>query len=308
LDGKAMAVDPAAVGAIIIGRNEGERLEVCLRSVKEEIDRVVYVDSGSSDGSVVLAKARGAEVVELSTDRSFTAARARNAGAARLLEDHEVEFIQFIDGDCELQPGWVEQATSFLAGNPEVAIACGRRRERFPDRTRYNRLCDMEWDTPVGEAAACGGDSLVRTKAFKAVEGFTETLIAGEEPDLCFRLRQAGWKIYRLDAEMTLHDAAMSRVGQWWQRSVRSGYATAEAHQRRGDTERHLKRQVVSNLVWGLPIAWPLWPILWLRIQRRKGALYASHIVLGKVPHLIGQTRFWWQRVRGQAGTLIEYK
>ena len=304
-----MVVNRALTGAVVIGRNEGQRLSVCLRSVQAGIQRVVYVDSGSSDGSVELATQLGASVIELATERPFTAARARNAGADRLIRDNPaVEFIQFIDGDCELQPGWVQTAETFLRSHAEAAIACGRRRERFPDRSQYNRLCDIEWDTPVGETASCGGDFLVRAQAFQRVQGFTETLIAGEEPDLCFRLRQAGWKIFRLDREMTLHDAAMTSAGQWWQRSVRSGYATAEAFQRRGDTEHGLRRQVVSNLLWGLPITWPLWPLLWLRVSRRAGPLYASHIVFGKVPHLVGQMRFWWQRMRGQAGTLIEYK
>lgn len=303
-----MAVVRPGVGAVVIGRNEGSRLDVCLRSVSAQIEHCVYVDSGSSDDSVAIAKRRGAIIVELPADRPFTAARARNTGVESLLAEHSVEYIQFVDGDCELMRDWVAKATTFLADNQSVAATCGRRRERFPDQTRYNRLCDMEWDTLVGEAKSCGGDSLMRTDAFQEVGGFTEAMIAGEEPDLCFRLRQAGWKIFRLDAEMTLHDAAMSRATQWWQRSVRSGYATAEAYHRRGKSEPDLRRQVISNLAWSLPVAWPLWPILWLRVNRRKGALYASHIVLGKVPHLVGQARFWWQNWRGQVGTLIEYK
>lgn len=304
-----MAVDRSVIGAVVIGRNEGERLSVCLSSVQPEVAHLVYVDSGSTDGSVGLAKKFGASVVELTPDRPFTAARARNEGASCLLEQFpEIAFIQFIDGDCELRSDWIGRAKTFLADHDEAAIVCGRRRERFPEKSPYNRLCDMEWNTPVGEVASCGGDFLIRTKAFKAVNGFTASLIAGEEPDLCFRLRLAGWKIFRLDAEMTLHDAGMTRAYQWWQRSVRSGYATAQAFHRRGSAEHHLRRQVLSNFVWGLPIAWPLLPVLWLRIQRRSGSLYASHITLGKLPHLVGQIRFWWQNMRGRTGTLIEYK
>ena len=304
-----MALDRETIGAVIIGRNEGARLEVCLRSVLGQVKYVVYVDSGSTDGSSAVAARLGADVVELSRNRPFTAARGRNAGAMRLKElDSAVEFVQFIDGDCELQPGWLEEASFFLLNNPDVAVVCGRRRERYPEASAYNRLCDIEWDTPAGRTAACGGDSLMRIDAFNAVGGFSEELIAGEEPDLCFRLRQSGWEVFRLDAEMTLHDAAMTRVSQWWQRSVRSGYATAEAYNRRGKHEPALRRQVISNALWALPLTWPLWPLLWLRVQRRGGALYASHIVLGKLPHLIGQMKFWSTKRRGQSGTLIEYK
>jgi glycosyltransferase involved in cell wall biosynthesis len=300
---------PDGIGAVVIGRNEGHRLEVCLRSVAKELETIVYVDSGSTDGSLNLASRLGINSVELSDDRPFTAARARNAGVKRLREIGEsIDFVQFIDGDCELQPGWLRKASSFLLGNEDVAAVCGRRRERYPEVSRYNRLCDVEWNTPVGAANACGGDSLMRLDAFEAVGGFSSSMIAGEEPDLCFRLRQAGWQIHRLDAEMTLHDAAMTSIRQWWQRSVRSGYAVAEAHKRRGIHEPELRRQVISNLLWALPPAWPCWPMLWLRVCRRSGALYASHIVFGKIPHLVGQSKFWWHCWQGRTGALIEYK
>jgi GT2 family glycosyltransferase len=304
-----MAVAFGNVGAVVIGRNEGARLATCLNSVCMQLKSVVYVDSGSTDGSIELAASLGATVVALSPERPFTAARARNAGAERLREiGGLLEYVQFVDGDCELRSEWLPAAVPFLSGNGDVAVVCGRRRERYPEASPYNRLCDMEWETPVGECAACGGDSLMRLNAFEEVGGFSPELIAGEEPDLCFRLRQAGWRVFRLDAEMTLHDAAMTRAKQWWQRSVRSGYAAAEAHRRRGKFEPRLQRQVLSNAIWSLPIAWPLWPFLWLRVSRRRGALYASHIVLGKIPHLIGQLRFWRQQWQGRPGALIEYK
>ena len=149
---------------------------------------------------------------------------------------------------------------------------------------------------------------MIRLIAFKAAGGFDPTLIAGEEADLCYRIRRKGGRVDRINAEMTLHDANMTRVSQWWQRSVRSGYATAEAHRRRGRADPVLKRQVISNVCWALPVAWPLWPLLWYRVWRRRGSLYASNIVFGKLPHLVGQARFWIRQWRGRAGTLIEYK
>jgi len=297
------------VGAVVIGRNEGSRLEICVRSVVHLVATVVYVDSASSDRSVAVASELGAEVVELDSAMPFTAARARNAGFDRLSQlNPNLKFVQFIDGDCELQPGWIDVAVQFLENHDETAIVCGRRRERYPLRTLYNRLCDMEWNTPIGPTAACGGDSLVRVSALNAAGGFDSSLIAGEEPDLCFRMRMNGWNIERLGAEMTLHDADMTRLGQWWQRNVRSGYATAEAYHRRGRQDPELSRKVLSNIFWVLPLAWPLWPLLWLRVCRKTGSLYASHIVAGKLPHLVGQVKFWRNQRRGRAGELIEYK
>jgi len=297
------------VGAVAIGRNEGERLKQCLESLRRDLDRVVYVDSGSIDGSVDLARSLQVEVVELDLGQPFTAARARNAGFARLLENNpELAFVQFVDGDCELRPTWLPAALAYLRDHKQVAIACGRRRERFPQATPYNQLCDLEWDTPVGETQACGGDFLVHVEAFRQVGGFQEDLIAGEEPDLCFRLRRHAWKIARLDEEMTLHDAAMTRMGQWWQRSKRSGYADMEASQRRGRYEPHLRRRVWSNVLWSLPPAWPLWPVLWTRVYRRRGALYATHIVAGKLAHTAGIFAYWSRRLHRAKPALIEYK
>ena len=248
-----------AVGAVAIGRNEGERLERCLDALVGAGLRVVYVDSGSTDGSVEAARARGVEVVELDTSIKFTAARARNAGFQRLIERHpEIELVQFVDGDCELEDGWIDTAIAALAANPELAVVCGRRAERYPERTVYNLLCDLEWDTPVGPAEACGGDALYRREAFESVDGFDESLIAGEEPELCFRLRRAGRGVERLDAPMTRHDADMHRLGQWWQRHVRSGYAAAEAWARHGPNgETHMVRIARSATLYAaaLPLA-----------------------------------------------------
>jgi GT2 family glycosyltransferase len=299
------------VGLVAIGRNEGDRLKRCLRSAKPQVEELVYVDSGSSDDSVAFARELGVHVVELDPDVPFTAGRARNEGARRLAEVMPgLEFVQFVDGDCELDAGWIARALRELTQRPQAAVVCGRRRERFPDASVYNRLCDIEWDTPVGQAAACGGDFMVRLSAFREVDGFSPDLIAGEEPDLCFRLRARGYEVWRVDAEMTLHDAAMTEFAQWWKRNLRSGHASAEAWSRRGSwSERKLLKDIVSNLAWSTPLAWPAWPLLFWRVyQRRPDAAYAASIVLGKLPHSQGQLKFWFDRVRGHGGRIIEYK
>ncbi|MGA9526403.1 MAG: glycosyltransferase [Myxococcaceae bacterium] len=300
-----------SIGLVAIGRNEGERLRRCLESATKQVSRLVYVDSGSTDGSVGWARGAGTEVVELDMSRPFTAARARNEGFARLKSlVPDLEFVQFVDGDCELDASWIGTALAHLQAHPRAAVVCGRRRERFPEASVYNRLCDIEWDTPVGLATACGGDALMRVDAFEQVGGFAPELIAGEEPDLCFRMREKGWEIWRIDAEMTLHDAAMLRFDQWWKRNVRSGHAYAEALQRHGGSpERTAVKEVVSNVAWSLPVSWPLWPVLWWRVYRRRpDPAYATSIVVGKLPHLQGQLKFWLDRARGRERNLIEYK
>ena len=202
-----------AIGVVAIGRNEGRRLIDCLASIRPHTHDLVYVDSGSTDGSAVVAERFGALVVNLDLARPFTAARARNEGFEALkTQKPNIRFVQFIDGDCTLAQGWLDAAIAFLKQHEDVAVVCGRLRERYPERSIYNRLCDFEWDTPIGEALACGGNALIRVKAFSAVGGFRPQLIGGEEPELCLRLRERGWKIWRLCAEMGLHDADMNLV------------------------------------------------------------------------------------------------
>jgi GT2 family glycosyltransferase len=316
------------IGAVVIGRNEGERLRRCLASLRGRVARVVYVDSGSHDGSPEAALELGAEVLPLETDAPFTAARARNAGFARLAAGPGAPaFVQFVDGDCEVQPGWIETALGFLETHPGAAVACGRRRERFPAASVWNRLVDAEWDTPVGEAKACGGDALMRTAALAGVGGYDPRLIAGEEPELCLRLRRAGWTVWRLDAEMTLHDAALTRFSQWWQRARRAGYAAAEAAAMYGTgPERHGVRPLASALAWGLALPlmalagalvaspWLLllllaFPAQVVRLGMRSGDwTRALFLVLGKLPEAQGALTWAWRRLGRARPRLIEYK
>ena len=323
----------ASIGVVTIGRNEGERLRRCLVSVLESTPWVVYVDSGSDDGSPAMAAALGAHVVTLDRERPFTAARARNEGARQLRGlAPDLELIQFVDGDCEVAPGWLRDGSAFLTARPDVGAVCGRRRERHPDRSVYNLLCDIEWDTPVGAAKACGGDVMMRTAALQQVHGYREELIAGEEPELCVRIRANGWLVWRLDAEMTLHDAAMMRFGQWWRRSMRAGYAFAEGAALHGaEPERHWVRESRSALAWGLvlPLAvvggavwlspWCLmgsaiYPLQMVRLGARRGGPFRSRVaravflVLGKFPEAAGELRFFALRAIRSQPALIEYK
>lgn len=313
----------AEVVAVVIGRNEGARLRACLASLAGQVGRVIYVDSGSTDGSPQAAMDAGAEVVALDMAIPFTAARARNAGLARV---GDAAFVQFIDGDCLLQPGWIGTAMAFLRDNPQAVAVCGRRREMFPQASVYNRLCDREWDTPVGQAKACGGDALMRVDAVRAVGGFRDDLIAGEEPELCLRLRRQGGQIWRLDVEMTLHDAAMTRFSQWWRRSRRAGHAFAEGAALHGrGPERHWLRETRRALFWGLALPMVavvgalalhpgalalllLWPLQVVRLWPRMGGEAAVFTVLGKLAEAQGVLQFHWGRLMRRRAGIIEYK
>jgi GT2 family glycosyltransferase len=321
------------VGVVAIGRNEGESLDKCLQSIAGRAAATVYVDSGSDDGSLSRAREAGCHVIAMDTQVPFTAARARNDGFRyiRQLAPH-LPYVQFIDGDCELVEDWIPKAVAFLDEHRDVAVVCGRRRERRPTNSIYNMLCDVEWNTPIGDTKACGGDALVRADAFEQVGRYRADLIAGEDPELCVRFRTKGWRVYRLDAEMTLHDAAMTRFGQWWRRTVRSGYAFAQgAHLHGAPPERHFVWQSRRAWLWGicLPLmcmvasilyggwGWATWLVYPLQVLRltvrsvgplRQRALVALFQVLARFPEGAGQIKFLGDRLIGRQARIIEYK
>lgn len=321
-----------SLGVVVIGRNEGDRLKRCVASVRGIAEHVVYVDSNSTDGSAEWARSVGVDVLQLDLSLPFTAARARNAGYRRLRElMPALQYVQFVDGDCEVVPSWLPAALAFLEQHPKAAAACGRRRERHPQQSIYNQLCDQEWDTPVGPTRSCGGDVMMRAAAFDAAGGYRDSLIAGEEPELCVRLRAAGWAVWRLPEEMTWHDAAITRWRQWWKRTQRGGHAFAEGAWLHGAApERHGVAAVRRALAWGaigpvaivaLSLLHPAWllltlvyPLQVLRLALRDGIgdpakrRRALFLVLARFPEAQGVLTFWLNRLRRRRSALIEYK
>jgi glycosyltransferase involved in cell wall biosynthesis len=317
---------------VAIGRNEGQRLIDCLTSLGSYLPRTVYVDSGSNDGSAQIAEDMGARVVRLDMTRPFTAARARNAGfleASKLWPG--ATFVQFVDGDCALDGRWIDAAHDFLDRHNDVALVFGRRQERFPERSVYNALCDRGWNGSAGQVSECGGDIFIRAAALRDVGAYTSSLIAGEEPELCVRLRSRGWMIWRLDAEMTWHDANITTVRQWWRRTVRTGHAFAEVSALHWKSPFGIwKRSASRSVAWGgiLPIAaiggalfhplalmlLGLYPLQIARLASRFGFTRAQSWrnaffdVAGKFPELQGVVKFHATRLLGRRPHIIEYK
>lgn len=319
-------------GVVAIGRNEGERLKRCLSSVSAGA-AVVYVDSGSTDGSSKSARDQGVDVIDLDKSLPFTAARARNDGFRRLREiAPNLSYVQFVDGDCEIADDWLATALAFIEAHQEVGAVCGRLRERYPDRSIYNWLCDREWDGPVGEIRACGGNVLMRASAFHALGGYREDVVAAEDDEFCIRLRAAGWRIWRLKNEMALHDAAIMHFSQWWRRAARGGYAFAQgAYLHGAPPERHFVWESRRAWLWGvwLPLAclvtgltlgpwgWAAWLIYPMQIARQamrnqgymgERAWLAIFQVLARFPEGWGQIKFMHDRLFGRRPRLIEYE
>lgn len=328
------------VAAVVIGRNEGDRLKRSLASVREQVGRIVYVDSGSSDGSVAFARSLGITVVELDRSAPFTAARGRNAGVTALQQSGDMpEYIQFIDGDCLLVPGWVDAALTHLEARPDLGIVTGWRSEIHRDVSVYNAICDFEWHRPAGPIESCGGDMMVRAQAFLDLDGFNPQVIAGEDEEFCVRLRTSGLGIERLPLPMTRHDAAMTRFSEWWRRAVRSGHGFAQV-----GAIYPVHFQAERRRVWLYGLVLPLialaglilalsgavlsgllvffaaltgYELSWLRtvqgliragLPAREAMHHALYLSLSKFPNLWGMLTYHWRHWQRQEMNIIEYK
>ena len=326
------------VSVVVIGRNEGKRLEHCLVSIQQAVwestrYELIYVDSRSTDNSVAMAQSLGASVLVLD-DVSPCAAKARNLGwqAAR------GEFVLFLDGDTQLHPDFVSRALNTLR-DTKLCAAWGHRRESRPEQSIYTQLLDLDWIYPTGRTLYFGGDVLVRRSALAQVNGFDGSLKAGEEPELCARLRACGWEIEHIDVPMTQHDLAVNSMRAYWLRAYRSGIAYAEVAQRmriRGDvlwqheSQRDFRHGILfmaAPFLW-LASAWLapelalvllLLAVLFLlrtayRCQWKAPgqwllcAQYAVHAHFQKIPALFGQLK--WRRAARQHSEigLVDYK
>ncbi len=324
-----------SLSVVIIGRNEGERLERCILSAQSMAgwspSEILYVDSGSTDGSLELARRLGATVLSLPAG-SFTAARARNLG----WHHTSGEMILFLDGDTILMEDFPLAALAKIQEDPTYAAAWGHRRELCPCLSIYVRVLDLDWIYAPGETLFFGGDVLVRRAALEAVHGFDESLIAGEEPEMCRRMRTLGWRIQHIDLAMTLHDLAITRFSQYWRRSQRAGYAFAAVSARFRHTSdpfwsAEAARNCINGLFWlispllaiGLSIAlrslspigvWVLvlfvlsfrtsWQASWKPAPWTTLILYGFHSHFQQIPIFFGQIQFWQNRDKA----LMEYK
>ncbi|MCA9654612.1 MAG: glycosyltransferase family 2 protein [Myxococcales bacterium] len=332
-----MSESAKRIGVVLIGRNEGERLVRSLDSVVAEGRPIVYVDSGSTDGSCDAARERGAMVVDLDMSIPFSAARARNAGFERLMSEHpEIELVQFIDGDCEVLPGWIEAAATTLDEDPEIVAVCGWRRERKVEESLYNRICDVEWRSgPVGATPNFGGDVMIRAAALLRVGGYDPTVIAAEDDELGVRLRQDGGQLIRIDRDSTLHDADMHTAAQWWRRAKRCGHGYAQVASLHGaPPERKFVDNLRRSLLWGLLVpggalgltlptlglSWLVfgrYPMVAVRVARdthhkgfplKHAVAWGISCALSPFPEVFGVAKFYLDRLRNKRPEIIEYK
>ena len=247
------------IGLVVIGRNEGKRLPLCFDSLKDLTCQKIYVDSGSTDNSIEIAQSNQIDIIELDPNQPFSAARARNEGFERLIElNPELEFVQFIDGDCTLLPDWLTTGRSALLENPKRAAVIGHLTERNKDGSPYNRLCALEWKSSLGDLTdygALGGISLIRVSVLKELGGFNPQVIAGEDSEFGVRMGLAGYVITKIDCDMATHDANILQFSQWWKRAVRGGHAIGQRAYLNGQSDhKDCVKERNSTLFWALLI------------------------------------------------------
>jgi GT2 family glycosyltransferase len=318
----------AKVGFVVIGRNEGQRLELCLKSLPIGSHPVVYVDSNSYDDSVYIAKTLSVDVIVLDSNMKINASVARNSGFKYLIKNNnDIDYVHFIDADCELDVNWIEEAVTLLDCDETTVAVCGRLREKFVNKNVYTRLCDMSWYIKPGFVNSCGGIFTIRADVYQYHNGFNEDLIAGADPEFFNRVYNSNGKIMCLPALMGTHDCAMYSLKQWWIRSKKTGFAYAN-----GKELGLWKNKPLSALFWGgvlpfttLVISLFFMPFLLLfliyiiQILRtankldipylfKEKFLYGSFIILGKVPDLIGVIKYYKNRLLKLDSKIIEYK
>jgi GT2 family glycosyltransferase len=246
-------------------------------------------------------------------------------------------YAMFLDADCVLEPTFVWEALKTFRRDPECAVVTGHLSERSPDASVYHRLCAIEWRSPAGRIdnfAALGGIMAVRAAAVREVGGFNEDVIAGEDSELGVRLWLAGHSVIKIDRDMAVHDAGMTRFSEWWKRSVRAGHALAQRYALNGRTSlKDCRRELISAVLWGffvpavtIALLAPTrglsllllggYALLAWRIYRhyvRSGvsgadaALAARFMIVSKFANFIGVLRFCVNWLRGSF-RIIEYK
>ena len=303
---------------VVIGYNEGKHIRACLESVHainlpDMTYELIYVDGGSRDNS--MDEARKVDKVRIyGGDRQRRAAENRNLGAKQALG----RYIQFIDGDMLMDREWPARAMAFLEQHPEVTAVAGMLEEA--NTSFVFRVLQIDWNPVEGEVDACGGAAMYRREIFEKAGGFPEDVGYGEEPLLCWRIRnECGGKIWYLDARMAKHDLGFNGLRDYWKRCNNNGRAYIEIASRCwNSTDPLWKPNVIRNFTWaGVYLAVVLVLVLspwWLAIGLigliglillrltwktwRRGhplsiaAGYAFHCYAAKIPLAWGQLKW----------------
>jgi len=106
-----------SIAATLIMRNEARCIVRCLESIRPWVDRIVVLDTGSTDDSIALARRCGAQVHEIAWPGDFSAARNH------VLDLANADWNLMIDADEWLLSGG-EEIARWCAGAPRLGALC----------------------------------------------------------------------------------------------------------------------------------------------------------------------------------------
>lgn len=196
------------ISVIVIGRNEGERLAACLDSahtaLRSLLHELIYVDSRSTDDSLQIAAAHGARCFLLE-ETDTTAGLGRYVGT----QEARGEYLLFLDGDMQLQPGFVERAMTAMASRGYDGV-CGIREDVYMQGGRIVSRCENYFGcTRERIAPEFGGAIFLRADALARCGGWSPDTIACEEAELHARLLSADCRVGELPVPMIVHTDAV---------------------------------------------------------------------------------------------------
>ena len=242
------------ISVIVIGRNEGERLETCLTSAQRALRmlsyELIYVDSHSTDDSLAIARAHGARCF-LPGTADTTAGLGRHVGT----QAAHGEYLLFLDGDMQLQPGFVERAMLRVAAGGCDGV-CGIRTDHYMKDGQVVSVCENYFGcTQERVAPEFGGAIFLMAEALARCGGWATDTIACEEAELHARLLDAGCTIIELPVPMIIHCDAV--------RDARGPLGVAFSRRRLGEGQA-LRCAMQAGRAWA-----------YIRHEREKFLLYA---------------------------------
>ncbi len=221
--GFAQRLPPPAVGneglplvsIVIPVKDRAGELARCLESLAHveyprELREIIVVDDGSSDDSAAVAVRWGCRVVTTDSPGSGPAA-ARNRGVCVA----RGEILAFIDSDCTASTGWLRELLGGFS-DPELA-AVGGLVDGMREAGHLDRYEAVMSSLTLGTRTMTGSSGedtfylpscnlLVRAGAFRSLDGFSPEMHVGEDVDLSWRLRDAGWRISYVPAGRIWHE------------------------------------------------------------------------------------------------------
>ncbi len=233
--------------SVIVCTYNGERtIRGCLEGLlKLEYPNfeVIIVNDGSTDGTAAIVSEYG---VRLINTQNGGLAAARNCG----LEAATGEIVAYIDDDAWPDPSWLTYLAAAFLRTTRAGV-CG---PNFSPPGQGS-IADCVANAPGGpihvlltddEAEHIPGCNMAFRKAcLQAIGGFDPQFrVAGDDVDVCWRLRQRGWTLGFSPGAMVWHRPRNS-VGAYWKQQ--RGYGEAEALLERKWPERY---NLVGHLSW----------------------------------------------------------